>query len=55
MAENISFALTNMQRETERAAAEHALTQSEQRFRQLASSIPEVFWITEPATIESPT
>ena len=49
MTENISFALTNMQRELERAAADIALTQSEQRFRQLASSIPQVFWITEPA------
>ena len=49
MAENISFALTNMQREQERVAAERALAQSEQRFRQLASNIPEVFWITEPA------
>src|SRR5262249_49115888 len=48
MAQNISFALTNMQREIERAAAERALAQSEQRFRQLASNIPEVFWITEP-------
>jgi diguanylate cyclase (GGDEF)-like protein/PAS domain S-box-containing protein len=48
MAENISFALTNMQREAERAAAEAALARSEQRFRQLASNIPEVFWITEP-------
>jgi len=36
MAENISFALTNMQRELERAAADVALTQSEQRFRFIA-------------------
>jgi diguanylate cyclase (GGDEF)-like protein/PAS domain S-box-containing protein len=49
MAENIGFALTNMRRETERTNAARALAQSEQRFRHLASNIPEVFWITEPA------
>jgi diguanylate cyclase (GGDEF)-like protein/PAS domain S-box-containing protein len=48
MADNISFALTNMQREAEREAAIRALDASEQRFRQLAANVPEIFWIAEP-------
>ncbi|MBI3527078.1 MAG: EAL domain-containing protein [Betaproteobacteria bacterium] len=48
MAANISFALTGMQHETEREAAQWALRGSEEKFRLLASSIPEVFWISEP-------
>jgi diguanylate cyclase (GGDEF)-like protein/PAS domain S-box-containing protein len=48
MAANISFALSNMQREAEREAAIQALDASEQRFRQLAANVPEVFWIAEP-------
>jgi diguanylate cyclase (GGDEF)-like protein/PAS domain S-box-containing protein len=48
MADNLSFALANIQREAEREAAQRALADSERRFRQLASNIPEVFWIAEP-------
>jgi diguanylate cyclase (GGDEF)-like protein/PAS domain S-box-containing protein len=48
MAKNISFALSNMERESERAASERALIESEQRFRQLAASIPQVFWMVDP-------
>jgi diguanylate cyclase (GGDEF)-like protein/PAS domain S-box-containing protein len=48
MTENISFALTNMQREAERESAKRALAASEQKFRQLAANIPEVFWTTDP-------
>lgn len=48
MAANISFALTNMQREAERDAAKRALDASEQKFRQLAANVPEIFWTAEP-------
>jgi diguanylate cyclase (GGDEF)-like protein/PAS domain S-box-containing protein len=48
MAANLSFALTNMRREGERETAQRALRDSEQKFRQLASNIPEVFWIADP-------
>ncbi len=34
---------------TERKTAEHSLRESEQRFRQLAESVNEVFWLTDPA------
>ncbi|HLX62051.1 MAG TPA: PAS domain S-box protein [Planctomycetota bacterium] len=34
---------------THRAASEAALRESEERFRQLAASIDEVFWMTDPA------
>lgn len=48
MAANISFALTNMRREAERGAAKRALDASEQKFRQLAANVPEVFWTADP-------
>jgi len=48
MALNISYALTTMQHDEERAAAEHALIESETRFRQLASTIPGAFWCALP-------
>ncbi|HEX4986399.1 MAG TPA: EAL domain-containing protein [Burkholderiales bacterium] len=48
MADNISFALTNMQREAEREAAKRALAESEQKFRHLAANVPEVFWTADP-------
>jgi diguanylate cyclase (GGDEF)-like protein/PAS domain S-box-containing protein len=47
-AENLSYALTIMQREAERTAAERALVESETRFRQLASNIPGIFWCASP-------
>jgi len=37
---------------TERKAAEEALRSSEERFRQLADTIDEVFWMTDPAKQE---
>ncbi|HKB84322.1 MAG TPA: EAL domain-containing protein, partial [Burkholderiales bacterium] len=48
MTANISFALTNMEREAERESAKRALAESEQKFRQLAANVPEVFWTTDP-------
>ncbi len=48
MTENISFALTNMQREAERESSKRALDESEKKFRQLAANVPEVFWTTDP-------
>jgi diguanylate cyclase (GGDEF)-like protein/PAS domain S-box-containing protein len=48
MAANISFALTNMRRGAERETAKRALDASERKFRQLAASVPEVFWTAEP-------
>jgi PAS domain S-box-containing protein len=48
MADNISFALNNMEREAERERAQQDLAESEQKFRHLAANIPEVFWIAAP-------
>lgn len=48
MAANISFALTNMRRGAERETAKRALDASERKFRELAASVPEVFWTAEP-------
>jgi PAS domain S-box-containing protein len=46
IASNVSFAIENMERETQRVAAERALRESERRFRQMAENIEELFWIT---------
>jgi diguanylate cyclase (GGDEF)-like protein/PAS domain S-box-containing protein len=48
MAGNISYALTNMQHDEERAATQQALVEGEGRFRQLASNIPGAFWSALP-------
>jgi len=48
MALNISFALDTMQQQNEREAGRLALQASEEKFRLLASNIPEVFWIHQP-------
>jgi diguanylate cyclase (GGDEF)-like protein/PAS domain S-box-containing protein len=48
MANNISFALDNLQREAEREAAQRALDASEQKFRHLAANVPEIFWTADP-------
>ncbi|HVY04841.1 MAG TPA: EAL domain-containing protein [Burkholderiales bacterium] len=50
MSTNISFALDNLQSETEREAAKRALDASEQKFRHLADSVPEMFWTADPKT-----
>ena len=50
LATDIAFALQINEQETERLRVEQALFESEQRFRQLAESIQEVFWMTEAAT-----
>jgi PAS domain S-box-containing protein len=46
LALDISFALEVYDRETKRAHAEQVLRESEERFRQLAENIQEVFWMT---------
>ena len=43
---NLSFAVENLEREDDRLAAERKLVESEQRFRQMAENIEELFWIT---------
>jgi PAS domain S-box-containing protein len=50
LALDIGFALEIDRREVERRAVEQALRDSEQRFRELADNIDEVFWMVDPAT-----
>ncbi len=45
---DISFALDVHERETIRQRTEEALHASEERFRQIAENIQEVFWISDP-------
>jgi|KBSSwiStaDraftv2_1062776.scaffolds.fasta_scaffold00366_9 diguanylate cyclase (GGDEF)-like protein/PAS domain S-box-containing protein len=47
MAMVISFALGNIRRERDHRAAERALRASEEQFRELASNVPDVFWIAD--------
>jgi PAS domain S-box-containing protein len=47
LAGDISFALEVQEREARRRQAEEALHESEERFRQLAENIHEVFWMTD--------
>ena len=49
-ADDISFALDNLTRETARQAAEISSRENAERFRQLTESINEVFWMTDPQT-----
>jgi len=48
LAADISFALDVHAREAERRRVEAALRESEERFRELADTIHEVFWLTDP-------
>jgi PAS domain S-box-containing protein len=50
LAENLSFAVEAHERERQRRQAESALSSSEERFRQLAENINEVFWIRDLST-----
>ncbi|HKP04763.1 MAG TPA: PAS domain S-box protein [Chthoniobacterales bacterium] len=45
----VGLALEQSRLRQERARAEEALRESEERFRQIAENIEEVFWITNPA------
>jgi diguanylate cyclase (GGDEF)-like protein/PAS domain S-box-containing protein len=47
IAMDVSFALDNIRRERDHRAAERALRVSEEQFRQLASNIPDVFWVAD--------
>jgi PAS domain S-box-containing protein len=47
LAADISFGLETQRHEQRRAEAERALRVSEERFRELAETIQEVFWITD--------
>ena len=47
LALDIAFALDVHDREAERRRIEHALRESEDRFRQVAENIDEVFWMTQ--------
>ncbi len=49
LAADISFALEVHEREAARHRVEQALRESEERFRQLAENVQEVFWITDPS------
>jgi PAS domain S-box-containing protein len=49
LAADIAFALEIHDREVERQHIERALRESEERFRELAENIHEVFWMTDPA------
>ena len=50
LALDIGFALEIARREAERRRVEAALRDTEQRFRDLADNIDEVFWMVDPAT-----
>jgi PAS domain S-box-containing protein len=44
---NVGFALEGIEQEAQRRRAEEALRESEERFRQMAENIQEVFWIAD--------
>lgn len=44
---DVGFALQNLESEVLRREAEHALAESEERFRQMADNINEVFWLMD--------
>jgi two-component system cell cycle sensor histidine kinase/response regulator CckA len=52
LAMDIAFALEGYERDQERRRVERALRASEERFRQLAENIQEVFWMMDPAGTE---
>lgn len=47
MAEDISFALDNLDLETKHQQTEKALLDSDEKFRELAKNIPQLFWMTD--------
>ena len=49
-ADDISFALENLINEEDRQRAVDSLRESEERFRQIAENIEEVFWIADPGS-----
>jgi diguanylate cyclase (GGDEF)-like protein/PAS domain S-box-containing protein len=53
MVDDLSYALDRLNLEGEHARALSALQESEERFRQLAENIPQMFWLTDPALQEA--
>ncbi|MDB5866856.1 MAG: hypothetical protein JWO70_4662 [Betaproteobacteria bacterium] len=53
MVDDLSYALDRLNLEGEHARALSALQESEERFRQLAENIPQMFWLTDPALHEA--
>jgi PAS domain S-box-containing protein len=52
VAEDLSFALEALGRQAQSAKTAEALRESEQRFRQMAENIEEVFWMVDSKTLE---
>jgi diguanylate cyclase (GGDEF)-like protein/PAS domain S-box-containing protein len=49
MVSELSYALERIELESAHARALGALQEGEERFRQLAENIPQIFWLTDPA------
>jgi PAS domain S-box-containing protein len=50
VASDVAFALENLDRDVRRRQAEDSLQESEERFRQMADNIHEVFWMADTRT-----
>jgi PAS domain S-box-containing protein len=50
MSNDLTYGIQSLRSKAEQMRAEEALVQSEERFRQIAETIEEVFWISDPFT-----